>query len=385
MNLEQTVEVPLCDIQASYRQLRASIDAAMSRVLTTGQVILGPEVAALEREVAAYCGAAHGVGCGSGSDALLLALAALDIGPGDEVILPTFTFFATAGAVARVGATPVFADCDADTFNVDPVQVAKRVTPRTRAIMPVHLFGQCADMDALRRIARHHGVPVIEDAAQAFGSNYREARAGALGDLACFSYYPTKTLGTFGDGGMVTTDNAAWAQKMACLRVHGMEPKYHHKMLGWNGRLDALHAAILRVKLPHVEAWVAGRQTAARRYDALIELHGLTDFLRRPAVRPEGRHTFNQYVVRVADGCRDALLSHLKANKIGCEVYYPRPLHMQECFAHLGHGAGDFPVSERASRCVLALPMFPEITPAQQDYVVARCAAFANKRTRLAA
>ena len=203
--------------------------------------------------------------------------------------------------------------------------------------------------------------------------------------MACFSYYPTKTLGTYGDGGMVTTNNPAWAAKMACLRVHGMEPKYQHKMLGWNGRLDALHAAILRVKLPHVEGWIAGRQTAARRYDDLIADHGLTDFLQPPVVRPEGRHTFNQYVVKLADDRRDALLLHLKVNKIGCEVYYPRPLHMQECFAYLGYSGGDFPASERASRCVLALPMFPELTVAQQEYVIARCATFAQKRSRLAA
>jgi dTDP-4-amino-4,6-dideoxygalactose transaminase len=279
----------------------------------------------------------------------------------------------------------VFADCDPETCNIDPVQVARRVTSRTKAIIPVHLYGQCADMDALRRIARHHKIALIEDAAQAFGSEYRGAKAGALGDMACFSYYPTKTLGTYGDGGMVTTDNASWASKMACLRVHGMEPKYHHKVLGWNGRLDALQAAILRVKLPHVESWVAARQAAARRYNDLIETHGLTEFLHRPVVRPNGRHTFNQYVVRIADNCRDALLLHLKTNKIGCEVYYPRPLHLQECFAHLGHGAGDFPVSERAARSVLALPMFPEITADQQDYVIARCAAFVHKRARIAA
>jgi len=385
MNLDQTIEVPLCDIQASYRELRESIDAAMSRVMTTGMVILGPEVAALEREVAAYCGAAYGIGCASGSDALLLALAALDIGPGDEVILPTFTFFATAGAVARTGATPVFTDVDPKTFNIDPGQVAERITPRTKAIIPVHLFGQCADMDALCRIANHHTIPLIEDAAQAFGADFRGKMAGTIGDMACFSYYPTKTLGTFGDGGMVTTSDPIWAKKMACLRVHGMEPKYHHRLMGWNARLDSLHAAILRVKLPHVETWIANRQAAARRYDELIENYGMTEFLQRPERIAEGRHTFNQYVVRVADGRRDSLVSHLKANKIGCEVYYPRPLHVQECFNYLGYSLGDFPVSERASRCVLALPMFPEITAAQQDYVMARCATFVQKRARLAA
>ncbi|MFL5339825.1 MAG: DegT/DnrJ/EryC1/StrS family aminotransferase [Gemmataceae bacterium] len=385
MNLDQTIEVPLCDLQAQYRALRASIDAAVSRVFTSGQVILGPEVAALEREVAAYCGAAHGVGCASGSDALLLALHALNIGPGDEVIVPPFTFFATAGAICRTGATPVFADIDPDTFNIDPKQIDAKITSRTRAIMPVHLFGQCADMDAIDRIAQRRGVFVIEDAAQSFGSEYHGKKSGSLASLACFSYYPTKTLGTFGDGGMVTTDNAEWARSMARLRIHGMEPKYHHAQLGWNARLDAVHAAILRVKLPHVEGWIQARQAAARRYDALIASASTDGFLTPPVVRPNLRHTFNQYVVRVADSCRDALLRHLKSLRIGCEVYYPRPLHLQESLAMLGHREGEFPVSEAASRCVLALPMYPELTAEQQEYVIACCADFARKRGRLAA
>jgi dTDP-4-amino-4,6-dideoxygalactose transaminase len=385
MNLDQTIEVPLCDIQASYRELRASIDRAVIRVLASGQVILGPEVAAFEREVAAYCGAAHGIGCASGSDALLLALAALNIGPGDEVVLPTFTFFATAGAVARTGATPVFADIDADTLNIDPDQVADRITPRTKAIIPVHLYGQCANMDALRRIANHRNIPLIEDAAQSFGAEYRGVKAGVLGDMACFSYYPTKTLSTYGDAGMVVTNNDDWAKKMSSLRVHGMEPKYHHKYLGWNGRLDAIHAAILRVRLPHVENRIRARQAAARHYNELIQRHGLSEFLERPVVQPECRHTFNVYVVKVAGGSRDSLLLHLKAHKIGCEVYYPRPLHLQECFGYLGYNAGDFPVSEAACGSVLALPMFPELTADQQEYVIARCAAFVQKRSRLAA
>jgi dTDP-4-amino-4,6-dideoxygalactose transaminase len=385
MSLDKTVEVPLCDIQASYAQLRRPIEDALARVFTSGQVILGPEVAALEREVAAYCGAAHGVGCASGSDALLLALTALGVGAGDEVILPPFTFFASAGAVCRTGATPVFADIEPDTYNIDPTQIEAKITPRTKAIMPVHLFGQCAEMDAINRIASRHGLAVVEDAAQSFGSEYRGRKAGVLGSLACYSYYPTKTLGTFGDGGMVVTDNADWAKSMACLRVHGMEPKYHHKQLGWNARLDAVHAAILRVKLPHVETWIQHRQAAAKRYDALIEQHGLQSSLGRPVVRPHMRHTFNQYVVAVAGDGRDALLRHLKAARVGCEVYYPRPLHLQECFAYLGHRDGDFPVSEAASHYVLALPMYPELTTEQQVHVIASCAEFARKQPRLAA
>jgi len=385
MKLDRTIDVPLCDIQASYRQLREPIEEALDRIFNSGQVILGPEVEACEREVAFYCGAGHGVGCASGSDALLLALSALKTRPGDEVILPTFTFFATAGAICRVGARPVFADIEPDTFNVDPKQIEAKITRRTKAIMPVHLFGQCAEMTEIDRIASRHGLPVIEDAAQAFGAECDGKRVGALASMSCFSFYPTKTLGTFGDGGMVVTDNAAWAKNMACLRVHGMEPKYHHKQLGWNARLDAMHAAILRVKLPHVESWIAARQAAAQRYTELIAEYQLGEFLTPPTVRPHQRHTFNQYVVRVADGSRDALLRHLKARRIGCEVYYPRPLHMQECFAYLGHCVGDFPISEAASQCVLALPMFPELTEEQQEHVIASCADFVRVPQRLAA
>jgi dTDP-4-amino-4,6-dideoxygalactose transaminase len=380
-----TTEVPLCDIRTSYRDLRQAIDDAVQGVLTSGQVILGPEVAALEREVAGYCGAKHGVGCASGTDALLLALCALDIGPGDEVILPPFTFFATAGSICRVGATPIFADIDPETFNVDPREVERKISPRTKAIMPVHLFGQCADMEPLSRLAQHHSIPVIEDAAQAFGSEHRGRKAGVLGDIACFSFYPTKNLGAFGDAGMVTTDHPGWAEKMACLRVHGMEPKYHHRLMGWNARLDAIHAAILRVRLPYVERWIEARQEAAHRYDALLDAHKLNDLLRRPVVRSDVRHSFNQYVVCVLDGDRDGLMRYLKTEKIGCEIYYPRPLHVQECLAFLGHRAGDFPASEEASRQVLALPMFPEITARQQERVVERCAAYLRKRVRLAA
>lgn len=385
MRLDQTIEVPLCDIQASYRQLRAGIDEAVQRVMMSGQVILGPEVAALEREVAAFCRSPHGVGCASGSDALLLALCALEIGPGDEVITPPFTFFATAGAICRTGARPVFVDIEPDSYNIDPAQIESKITPRTRAIMPVHLFGQCADMDAIQRIAKKHGLAVIEDAAQAFGADYRGNKAGAIGDFGCFSYYPTKTLGTFGDGGMVVTQRADWAQSMARLRIHGMEPKYHHQQLGWNARLDAMHAAILRVKLPHVEGWIEARCEAARRYDHLIEAQGLDSWLVPPAMMDSGRHTFNQYVVRVRGESRDALLAKLKSHRVGCEVYYPRPLHLQECLAYLGYREGDFPVSEEASHEVLALPIYPEIREEQQEFVIACCADFVQKRVRRAA
>ena len=378
-------EVPLCDILAPYHELKGEIHAALERVLASGQVILGPEVAALEAEAAAYCGAAHAVGCGSGTDALLLALHALQIGPGDEVILPPFTFFATVGAVCRTGARPVFADIDPVTYNLDPLQVENKITARTRAILPVHLYGQCADMEPLWRIAERHNLAVVEDAAQSFGAEYQGKRSGTLGAMACFSFYPSKNLGTFGDAGLVTTNDPEWAARMRTLRVHGMEPKYYHKLIGWNARIDALHAAILRVKLPHVERWNAARQEAARRYDGLIESQHSQWFMQRPVARPDRRHVFNQYVVRVPAAQRDPLVRHLKQNGVGCEVYYPVPLHLQECLAYLGYRPGDFPASEEAARSVLALPMFPEITPAQQERVIETCAAFIRKQARVAA
>jgi dTDP-4-amino-4,6-dideoxygalactose transaminase len=377
--------VPLCDVTGQYRDLQAPILEALTRVLDSGQVILGPEVAGLEAEVARYCGVAHAVGCGSGTDALLLALHALGIGPGDEVILPPFTFFATAGAVCRTGARPVFADIDPVSFNLDPAQVEARVTERTRAIIPVHLYGQCAKMEPLWQVAERHDLYVIEDAAQALGAEYQGKRAGSLGAFGCFSFYPSKNLGALGDAGMVVTNDPEWAERLASLRVHGMGPKYYHRHLGWNARLDALQAAVLRVKLPHLERWTAARQAAARRYDALIQEHNLDGYVERPAVQPQRRHVFNQYVLRVAGGMRDALVRHLKAEQIGCEIYYPVPLHRQECLAHLGYREGDFPVSEEACRCVLALPMFPELTAEQQRRVIQSCAACLRRSARIAA
>ncbi len=377
--------IPLCDIRAQYRDLQPQLDAAVARVLASGQVILGPEVTAFEEEVARYCGVAHAIGCASGTDALLLALQTLDVGPGDEVILPPFTFFATAGMVCRLGARPVFADIDAATYNLDPLQVENKITPRTRAILPVHLFGQCADMEPLWHVAERHGLPIIEDAAQAFGAEYQGKRTGTLAWIACFSFYPSKNLGAYGDAGMVVTNDADWAARMACLRVHGMEPKYFHQYVGWNARLDAIQAALLRVKLPHVDRWAEARREAARRYDDLIEEHYLAEFLGRPVVRPQCRHVFNQYVVRVAGGQRDELLEYLRARHIGCDIYYPVPLHLQECMAYLGYHAGDFPASEEACQAVLALPMFPEITAEQQARVVQTCAAFLRQRARMAA
>ena len=385
MSNNQPLSVPLCDLNTQYRQIQTEVETAVLRVLSSGQVILGPEVAALENEVAEYCGAGHGIGCGSGTDALLLALHGINIGPGDEVILPPFTFFATVGSILRAGATPVFADIDPVTFNIDPEQIAAKVTERTRAIMPVHLYGQCADMDPINRIAEQNDLVVIEDAAQAIGAEYRGKKTGTLGGIACFSFYPSKNLGTYGDAGMVTTNDPDWAARMKALRVHGMEPKYYHKYLGWNARIDAIHAAILRVKLPHLERWTVNRQEAAARYDDMIESAHLHRFMERPTVSDHVRHVFNQYVVRVPASEREALMHHMRQNGVACEIYYPVPLHLQECLGHLGHRPGDFPISEEACRSVLALPMYPEIAPIQQQRVVDVCAAYRRKQTRIAA
>jgi dTDP-4-amino-4,6-dideoxygalactose transaminase len=375
----------LCDIQAQYRSLKPQIDAAVERVLTSGQAILGPEVAAFEKETAAYCGAPFAVGCGSGTDALVLALHALGIGPGDEVIVPPFTFFATASCVARVGATPVFSDIDPATFNLDPDQLESRITPRTRAIIPVHLFGQCCDMEAISQIADDHNIYVVEDAAQSFGSEYQGRRCGVLGAVAAFSFYPTKNLGALGDAGLVTTQDAAIDKKLRALRVHGSEVKYYHKYIGYNMRLDAIHAAVLRVKLAQVPAWLSAREEAAKRYDRLIADASLTGFMRRPTIAPERRHTFNQYVVRVPSTHRDSLVQHLKASGVGVEIYYPLSLHQQECFKYLGYRTGDFPISEEAAQTVLALPIFPEITEAQQARVIEVCTAYLSQSLRRAA
>jgi dTDP-4-amino-4,6-dideoxygalactose transaminase len=385
MDKKHGTGVPLCDILAQYRGLKPQIDEAISRVLGSGQVVLGPEVAALEVEIARYCGVGHAIGCSSGTDALLLALQALEISPGDEVIVPPFTFFATAATVVRLGAKPVFVDIDPTTYNLDPLQVENKVTSRTRAIIAVHLYGQCADMEPLWHVAQRHCLPIIEDAAQSFGAEYQGKRAGSLAAMACFSFYPSKNLAAYGDAGMVVTNDLEWAQQLNHLRVHGMQPKYYHRYIGINGRIDAIQAAILRVKLPHVDRWNAERQAAAQRYDALIEETHLGQLLERPTVKSYGRHVFHQYVVRVAGGKRDELFRHLQAERIGCDIYYPLPLHLQRCFAYLGYREGDFPASEEASRTVLAFPMYPELTMDQQRRVVESCAAFARKRSRMAA
>jgi dTDP-4-amino-4,6-dideoxygalactose transaminase len=385
MNAAGGVAVPLFDLKPQNRGLQKELEEAIKRVVASGQYILGPEVKALEQEVAHYCGVASAVACASGTDAISLALAALDIGPGDEVIVPSFTFFATAACVSRLGAKPVFADIEPISYGLDAHQVENKITPQTRAIIAVHLFGQCADMEPLWRVAEMHGLPIIEDAAQALGSEYQGKRTGTLGAIACFSFYPTKNLGAFGDAGMVVTNDREWSRKMACLATHGMEKRYYHKYLGWNSRLDALQAAILRVKMPWIDRFIDARQAIAHRYDQLIDEYHLGHFLKKPVVRPNRRHTFNQYVVRVPDGERDSLRAYLQADNIGTEVYYPLALHQQEVYAHMLHQEGDFPATGQACQEVLALPMYPELAFEQQRRVVQSCAAYLRQRARLAA
>ena len=364
------VSVPALNLKAQYQSIRDEIEPVVREILESQMFVLGPEVTRLEAEVADYCGAASGIGCASGSDALLLPLLAIDIGPGDEVITTPYTFFATAGSIWRTGAKPVFVDIEPDTYNLDPVRIEAAITPRTKAIIPVHLYGQVAEMGPIQEIARRHGLTVLEDAAQAIGSAYHGTRAGTLGDVAAFSFYPSKNLGGFGDGGMVTTNHPQLARRMARLRVHGMEPKYHHQEVGFNSRLDAFQAAVLRVKLRHLDAWTTLRRDVADRYRNLFGSHGLEEMVGLPIERQGNFHVYNQFVIRVPAFLRDSLRDYLTARKIGSEIYYPIPLHLQVCFASLGHKPGDFPHSEAAARETIALPIYAELTDAEQRYVV---------------
>src|SRR3984893_7434556 len=383
--------VPLLDLKAQFAQIRAEVMPLIEQVCTTQQFILGENVRGFEEEIARYCGAPFGVGVSSGTDALLLAMMALGIGAGDEVVTSPFTFFATAGTIARTGARPVFCDIDPVTFNLSPAavqtfidagcamqgeQLINRTTGgRIRALMPVHLYGQSADMDPLMAIARRHRLKVIEDAAQAIGTQYKNGvRAGTIGDVGCFSFFPSKNLGAFGDAGLCTTNDPELAEKMRVLRVHGGKPKYFHAVIGGNFRLDELQAAVLRVKLKYLDGWTEGRQRNAAYYDAAFAAAGLGAKLRTPHVVPGDRHIFNQYVLR-AHG-RDALRARLTERGIGSEIYYPVPLHLQQCFAYLNYRAGDFPQSERAAAETLALPIYPELTQAQLAHVVATVAEF---------
>ncbi|MEQ1910943.1 MAG: DegT/DnrJ/EryC1/StrS family aminotransferase, partial [Vicinamibacterales bacterium] len=369
----------LLDLQAQYGPLRDEVLAAITRVCDSQRFIMGPEITSLERELAALIGVEHSVAVSSGTDALLLALMALNIGPGDEVITPTYSFFATAGVVARLGARPVLVDIDPVTYNIDTAAIEAAITPRTRAIMPVHLFGLCADMGPILAVASRAGVPVVEDAAQAIGSTYQGRPAGAMGAFGCFSFFPSKNLGAFGDAGLVTTNDAALARRAQLLRMHGMEPKYYHHMIGGNFRMDALQAAVLRVKAPHLAAWTEARRLNASRYQTLFRDAGLLDAIVLP-VEPEGlHHIFNQFVIRVPH--RDGLKAFLDARHIGNEVYYPVPFHLQPCFADLGYERGTFPHAERAADQTIAIPIYSELSLDQQRTVVTAIAEFAGRPT----
>ncbi len=363
-------KVPLLDLQAQYESLRPALLEAIDRRLASGAWILGPAVEEFERTLGVDLRVSHAIGVASGTDALLLALKALRIGPGDEVVLPTYTFFATAGAVVNAGARPVFAEMEDDSFNLDPARLEECLTPRTRAVIAVHLFGQSARLDPILSLCRARGIAVIEDAAQAIGATYGETPVGGLGALGCFSFYPTKNLGGAGDGGLVTTQDDELADRVRLLRNHGMRPRYVHHEVGYNSRLDALQATILSVKLAHLESWNAARARHAERYSRLF---APMERIRPPSEIGLGRHVWNQYVIRLRDGNaerRDALRSHLAEHGIGAEIYYPIPLHLQPCFASLGHREGAFPLSEAAAATSLALPVFPEMTDEQQDHVV---------------
>ncbi len=365
---KQKMKVPLLDLHAQYETLREEMQASVLRVLESQQFILGSEVEELEKELAEYSRVRHAIGCANGSDALLLALMALGIGAGDEVITTPYSFFATASSIARLGARPVFVDINPQTYNIDAEKIEAAITERTRAIMPVHLYGQCALMSAIKEIGARRGVAVIEDAAQAIGADDGETRAGGIGVIGCFSFYPSKNLGAAGDAGMLTTNDEELANKLRLLRVHGGERRYYHRLIGINSRLDALQAAILRVKLPRLDEWSDARAEKAANYNQLFADAGLLEQIAPPFVESGVRHIYHQYVIRAHE--RDELFAHLKEQGIGTDIYYPVPLHMQECFAYLGYAEGDFPQAERAARETLALPVYPELSQEQQQYVV---------------
>lgn len=365
------LDVAMLDVRRQNAPLADEINAAIQAVVASGAFVNGPAVKEFEEATARYCGTRHAVGCASGSDALLLALMALGIGPGDEVIMPSFTFFATASSVTRLGATPVFADIVPETFNIDPKDIARKITARTKAILPVHLFGQCADMAAINTLARENGrIPVIEDACQAIGAEFEHRRAGSLGRMGCFSFYPTKNLGGMGDGGLITTDNTELAERLRILRDHGQHPRYYHHEVGINSRLDAIQAAVLNVKLARLESYAAGRQRNAHAYAKEFARTGVDCKIGIPTVKPGAASVWNQYTIRVRDGERDALQRHLTERKIGTAVYYPVPLHLQECFAFLGYQEESLPVTEQACREVLSLPIYECLTVEEQQAVI---------------
>ncbi|MES2764730.1 MAG: DegT/DnrJ/EryC1/StrS family aminotransferase [Bacteroidota bacterium] len=385
------MNVPLLDLRQQYNSLKNELDAALINVAETQMLVLGPEVDKLERTLAEYCDARHAIGVSSGTDALLMALMALDISAGDEVILPTYSFFATAGVVARLGAVPVFVDSEPVTLNIDPAKIREAITPRTKAIIPVHLYGQAAAMDEIMAIADEHGIPVIEDAAQAIGTQFPNGRkVGSVGLMGCFSFYPTKNLGAFGDAGLMTTNDDALAVKLRQIRNHGMEPRYYHKMIGGNFRIVAIQAAVLNVKFPHLESWHAARRRNAELYTqffksaGLAEKEGVVEFdAKNKVLLPEAvfknsgatnYHIYNQYIIRVEK--RDELRKFLSENSIGAEIYYPVPFHRQECFAYLQPNDSDFPVANFAAATSLALPIYPELEREQIEFVVEKVGEF---------
>jgi dTDP-4-amino-4,6-dideoxygalactose transaminase len=373
------MHVPLLDLKAQYATIRDEIKPAIDEVLESQLFILGEKVVKLEEAVANYSGSKFAIGVASGTDAILLALMALGVGYGDSVITTPYTFFATAGSIARLGAPPVFVDIDPETYNISPQKIAECLSTipsreNIKAIMPVHLYGQCADMDPILAIAREQGLPIIEDAAQAIGARYKERKAGAMSEFGCFSFFTSKNLGGFGDGGMVTTDNETLAEKVGILRVHGSKPKYYHKVIGVNSRLDALQAVALLVKIKHLDQWTAKRRKNADYYRERFQKNGLGEFVGLPKVAEGNFHIYNQFVIRVNK--RDELQKFLTQAGIGTEIYYPIPLHLQECFQYLGYHEGEFPESEKAARETLALPIYPELNTAQQDYIVEKIKEF---------
>ncbi len=374
--------VPLLDLRKQYASLKDEILRVTSEVYESQGFILGPRVEAFEKAVAAYVGVSHAVGMSSGTDAQLAVMMALGVGPGDEIVTSPYTFFASAGAVARLGARPVFVDIEPESFNLDPARLERALTARTKLVQPVHLYGQCADMDPIREICRKKGIPVLEDACQSLGAAYKGVRAGALGDSCAFSFFPSKNLGGFGDGGMVTTNDEALATKLRAMRMHGETSRYHHRFVGGNFRLDALQAAILHVKFPRLDGWAEARRANAREIERLYLAAGGLPFekggLKFPREAAGRHHVFNQFVVRVGGGRRDSLKDVLTAKGIGCAIYYPVPLHLQECFSSLGGRAGDFPESERAAKETLALPVFPELTSEQKTFLAFTLAEFSR-------
>lgn len=362
------MNIPLLDLKAQYSTIKAEIKEALEKVCDSQRFILGEEVASLELKVAEYSQSAYATGVASGSDALLLSMMAEKIGYGDEVITTPYTFFATAGSITRLGAKPVFVDIEPETYNINPELLEEKITKKTKAVIPVHLYGQCAEMDSIMEIADRHNLVVIEDAAQAIGAEYKTRRAGSLGHYGCFSFFPSKNLGGFGDGGMVTTNNEESANRLKVLRVHGSKPKYYHSVVGCNSRLDTLQAAILLVKLNYLEKWTETRRNNAQRYDKMLSNSKLNNVITTPHVQPHNRHIYNQYTIRLEK--RDELIAHFRKNAIGTEIYYPLPLHIQECFRELNYHEGDFPVSEKAAKETMSLPVYPEMTQEMQTHVI---------------